>query len=352
VGISADQRRTPSISADGRYVAFQGPNVIGSIFGTRPHVRDLLEGRTETVNVDSIFEGLEGTGSATISADGRFVALDVFDAQGRSNVYVFANKSTGRQSGLQRVPDGSRTLISKPVGAEQWAITQNGDDRSVTGNIFFTDGRPPQFVHCERVGDDGNPNPYEVQITFSCAGADACTDSSCPAVGAWQPIAESVVLPGSFFLPRVKSDETDSAAWHAPGAETPDAGQVASPATGLGAQERASGLQRTPDGRRTLVSKPVGAEQWAITQNEDDQSVTGNIFFTDGRPPQFVYCARVGDDGNPDPYDVQITFSCEGADACTESSCPEEGAWRTIDESVVLPGSFFLPPALGEGSKG
>jgi hypothetical protein len=56
--------------------------------------------------------------------------------------------------------------------------------------------------------------------------------------------------------------------------------------------------------------------QWAITQNVEDQSVTGSIFFADGRSPQFVSCARVGDDGNPDPYAVEITFSCEGAGAC------------------------------------
>ena len=93
-------------------------------------------------------------------------------------------------------------MINKPVGAEQWAITENVEDRTVTGNIFFTDGRDPQFINCDRVGDDGNPDPALVMIRYSCALSAKCATAQCPGAGDWMPLASEVTLPGSFLLPR------------------------------------------------------------------------------------------------------------------------------------------------------
>ena len=72
------------------------------------------------------------------------------------------------------------------------------------------------------------------------------------------------------------------------------------------AAERESGIQRSPDRKRTLVSKDVEGQRYAITLNSADFSVTGNVFFTDGGPPKFVACTRVS--GND--------FACSVADAC------------------------------------
>lgn len=102
-----------------------------------------------------------------------------------------------------------------------------------------------------------------------------------------------------------------------------------------------SGLQTTSDGALTLVNKPLGAAQWAITENEDG-SVTGNIFYTDGRDPEFVDCVRLGDDGNPDPAARMIRYSCSLAARCSTAQCPAQGDWQSIGEAS-LPGSFFLP---------
>jgi hypothetical protein len=72
------------------------------------------------------------------------------------------------------------------------------------------------------------------------------------------------------------------------------------------AAERESGIQRSPDRKRTLVSKDVEGQRYAITLNSEDFSVTGNVFFTDGGPPKFIGCTRVsGDD-----------FACSVADGC------------------------------------
>lgn len=248
--------------------------------------------------------------------------------------------SSSKPSGLQTTPDGLRTLINKPIGAEQWAITRN-EDGSVTGNIFYTDGRDPQFLSCLPLGDDGNPDPAAVLIRFACVLAAKCTTAECPAPGAWTEIPGEVQLPGSFFLPRVTSGAATSVASGLDDASTIRLDRPAGLATA------ASGLQITPDGARTLINKPVGAEQWAITENAADRSVTGNIFYTDGREPQFISCARLGDDGNPDPAARLIRYSCELAAKCVTAECPAPGDWTPIPGEVTLPGSFLLPRAEG-----
>ncbi len=94
-----------------------------------------------------------------------------------------------------------------------------------------------------------------------------------------------------------------------------------------------SGIQVTPDGKRVLVSKNVGAERWALTRNVSDGSVTGNVFSADGGAPQFVACRETGRSGNG------ISFRCEGADRCRLAPCARD-EWLFIAE-VDLPASFF-----------
>ena len=103
-----------------------------------------------------------------------------------------------------------------------------------------------------------------------------------------------------------------------------------------------SGTRTTPDGARTLISKDVGAERWAITLNPTDGTVTGNVFLSDGGAPKFVWCRRTGDDGKLDPAKVKIGLRCYGQSRCDAAPCGEE--WQLIGD-VELPGSFFLPAA-------
>jgi subtilisin family serine protease len=287
-----------------------------------PHVAGafaILSERLGRGDVDTVLAALEQTGVPVRVARSGVVKprIDVFAA-------LNALPAPASSSGLQIVPDGSgRTLISKDVNGERWAITRNPDDGTVTGNVFLPAGGAPQFVWCQQTGDDGDPDPYTVQIDFACSGADACAASSCPASN-WSALGQ-VTLPGSFFLP--------------PRSETTSAASVAS-ATAVPAGTSASGLQITPDQKRTLISKDVASERWAITQNPDG-SVTGNVFSATGGDPKFVSCTRTGDDGNPDPDAVQISFACSAADRCAADPCtPDE--WTLIG-TVTLPGSFFRP---------
>jgi hypothetical protein len=104
-----------------------------------------------------------------------------------------------RGSGIQLGPDSARYLISKDVGENRWAISYNLADKTVTGNVFPTDGGEPQFVWCEEISRTGSPDPAAVQITLGCFGAPPCAAAPC-AASAWVPIGE-VQVPGSFLLP-------------------------------------------------------------------------------------------------------------------------------------------------------
>jgi hypothetical protein len=100
--------------------------------------------------------------------------------------------------------------------------------------------------------------------------------------------------------------------------------------------DQGSGLRTTPDGAQTLINKDVGAERWAITRNADG-SVTGNVFFADGRDPAFVSCEEIGTTA------TEVMLRCSGADRCPLAPCAP-GRWSFIAE-VSLPLSFFQPPA-------
>lgn len=125
------------------------------------------------------------------------------------------------------------------------------------------------------------------------------------------------------------------------------------------AQVGGSGVQVSPDAKRVLVSKDVGNERWSITRN-DDGTVTGNVFASDGGQPSFVWCEPlddddfdfgdfwddliddlIGDDDDDGSANDELRYACSGADACTDSPCSID-EWSFISE-VTLPESFFRP---------
>jgi subtilisin family serine protease len=289
-----------------------------------PHVAGawaILKQHSPTASVDAVLSALQVSGKPITDPRNGITKSRIDVVQALAQL-----PASTPQSGLQITPDGKRTLVSKDIQGQRWAITLNSDDSTVTGNVFSPGGGDPQFVWCEKLFDDGNANPSAVQITFACSGADRCLGAPC-SPSAWAPIAQ-VTLPGSFFLPPDGTASTTSDRLAAVDTAAPLA--------------TASGLQITPDLKRTLVSKDISSERWAITYNADDNTVTGNVFSSSGGDPQFVWCERLSDDGNPDPAARQITFACSGADRCTAGPC-SPSAWAPIAQ-VTLPGSFFLPP--------
>lgn len=131
--------------------------------------------------------------------DDRSVTGNVFFTDDRPPTFLFCSSeggstfacsgadscpNPGRQSGIQRRPDGKGVLVSKDVGGSRFAITQNGDG-TLTGNVFFTDGRSPQVLFCTPTGGNG----------YACFGSDRCGEASCPG---YEFIA-NVTLPEGFF---------------------------------------------------------------------------------------------------------------------------------------------------------
>jgi hypothetical protein len=103
-----------------------------------------------------------------------------------------------------------------------------------------------------------------------------------------------------------------------------------------------SGLQMTPDSRRYLISKDVGAERWAISFNLNDRTVTGNVFKTDGSAPSFIWCRITSETPSADPRQTSYTLDCSGADACDAAPCGRDG-WTQIASGLVISGDFLLP---------
>ena len=108
--------------------------------------------------------------------------------------------------------------------------------------------------------------------------------------------------------------------------------------------QRQSGIQLTPDSGRYLISKDVGTDRWAISYNLDDHTVTGNVFPTNGGPPQFVWCSTVSVDQAPNPADAQYNLSCEFAQPCAAAPCSNTAWMIGPPVPVTVAGSFLLPP--------
>ncbi|MEO2169852.1 MAG: hypothetical protein ABGY42_17370 [bacterium] len=108
------------------------------------------------------------------------------------------------------------------------------------------------------------------------------------------------------------------------------------------AAQEASAAQTTPDGRAVLISKDFGSERWAIALNPADGTVTGNVFRTDGSPPQFIWCSRLGTIGSSVvPGEIEVEIDCFGTENCDSSPCLAS-EWNHIAR-LPISGDFFLP---------
>jgi hypothetical protein len=105
-----------------------------------------------------------------------------------------------RQSGIQLSPESNRSFISKDVGQERWSITYNLDDKTVTGNVFPTDGSAPTFLTCNITRVDQAPNPADAQYFLDCRSSGPCASAPCDPTQ-WSAATSVGPVPGSFLLP-------------------------------------------------------------------------------------------------------------------------------------------------------
>ncbi len=104
-----------------------------------------------------------------------------------------------------------------------------------------------------------------------------------------------------------------------------------------------SGVQWTPDAKLILVSKDVGNERWAISFNLDDQTATGNVFFTDDRAPSFIFCDLLNFSFDAGVGELDLQYRCSGAERAFGGFSLSD--WAVISDEVFLPMSFFVPEA-------
>jgi hypothetical protein len=104
-----------------------------------------------------------------------------------------------RGSGIQMSLESNRYFISKDVGQERWAITYNLDDKTVTGNVFPTDGSPPTFLTCDITRVEQAPNPADAQYFMDCRASGPCESAPCGTQ--WGAPTSVGPIPGSFLLP-------------------------------------------------------------------------------------------------------------------------------------------------------
>lgn len=114
---------------------------------------------------------------------------------------IFSSEALGHAAsgGVQWSPDGVRLFVNKDVGAERWSITLNLTDLTATGNIFFTDGRAPAFVWCQRTGHNHEPNLAKLTLKYSCYGSSGAIGGF--SFDDWTLISDNVQLDAVFFAP-------------------------------------------------------------------------------------------------------------------------------------------------------
>ena len=265
--------------------------------------------------------------------------------------------------GVALVPDPgeSAVLVNKNVGNGRWAIDLTAYAnllvdaspvlvvRGVTGNVFFGDEAPPQFLECDLDGERTAVPHVLVQgkdFFFDCRATTAC--SLDPSACQFQWSDENVMdpeVPASFFLPPT-GDSLSSAT-----------SVTASQAAQL--VERPRGVAVTRDGAKYLISKDLGGQRWSISVSlpevrSDDGStwvrspkritVAGNVFPVDGSPPQFVYCETTPEsDGSLANSQSMFELACWGTTPCVGQSvldCAEN--WESLGV-VQRQADFFLP---------
>jgi subtilisin family serine protease len=277
----------------------------------------ILRQKQPTATIDQIVAALQSTGLPITDPRNGIVKSRI-----RIKDALDALAPASSPAGVQITPDQRFHLVSKDVGSERWAITFDPATSNVTGNVFDASGGDPKFLSCTPLPPADGQSPGD--ILYSCLGADRCLASPCDPA-AWTFVAQPT-LPRSFFDPPPPTSATGAAA-----------GQ-SSLAHAAGILARQSGVQITPDGSRTLISKDVAGQRWAIGREQSDGTVTGNVFQPSGGDPQFVYCTQLG----IDPQSGAISLSCSGAGRCVAAPCTAD-QWTPIGD-VTLPGSFFAPP--------
>ncbi|MGH2754064.1 MAG: hypothetical protein ACRDLB_06480, partial [Actinomycetota bacterium] len=256
----------PSISANGRYVAFDSDAtnlVAGDTNGARDvFVHDLRTGTTQRVSLDSAgnqagsLVTLADSSDPSISADGRFVAFEshasnlvLGDTNRALDIFVH-DRRTGSTKRVSVASDGSQADEASPltgfppqprstcasisgngrfVAFRSWAEDLVADDTNVVWDIFVHDRKSAETERVSVASDgsqvQGHPGQYTCDhdslssrgryIVFASGAADLV-----PNDGAGDAI--DAALPGDIFVHDRKTGRTERVSVTSAGEEVPE----------------------------------------------------------------------------------------------------------------------------------
>jgi uncharacterized repeat protein (TIGR01451 family) len=172
----------PSISADGRYVAFnsQAADLVGGDTNNYDDVfvYDRLTGQTTRVSVSSTgAQGSSWSENPSISADGRYVAFESYaknlvndDTNNITNVFVH-DCQTGQTTRLSSAPDGTQangSSGSPSISADgRYVAFESGASNLVSGD---TNGKQDAFIFDRQTGQAS-------RVSVSSGGQEANDNS-------------------------------------------------------------------------------------------------------------------------------------------------------------------------------
>ena len=176
-----DDSRSPAISADGRYVAFKSTAGNFGWWDTRGYwdvfVHDRQTGETELVSVEifGLYTGNSHSGSPSISADGRYVAFESGatnlvqdDTNVKPDIFVrdrqtgetelVSVSSTGQQGNDRSSYDSSISADGRYVAFESMATNLVEGDTNGCQDIFVHDRQTAQTtrVSVSSIGEQAN----------------------------------------------------------------------------------------------------------------------------------------------------------------------------------------------------
>jgi Tol biopolymer transport system component len=189
-GIEANNvSKNPSISKDGRYVAFSSDasNLVAGDANGEPDifVHNRNAGDTTRVNVTSSgIEANNDSSASSISADGRYVAFEsdannlvAGDANGTSDIFVH-DRSTGDTTRVSVASSGIEAndySYHPSISADGRCVAfSSSASNLVTGD---TNGRPDIFIHDRKTGKT-------TRVSVTSSGIETKSDSYDPSISA------------------------------------------------------------------------------------------------------------------------------------------------------------------------
>ncbi len=182
---------TAAISADGRFVAFvsDASNLVPGVAGGQVFLRDRLNGTTELVTVSFYGGGSSGGGDApSISADGRFVAFDsvavdllsYYDSDFYSDVYVRDRLLgiTSQVSPWDYGPEAYGDSYRPSISADGRFVAFDSDGTDLLWPGTDTNGVRDIFLH------DSQSPYYMERVNVSTTWAQANAESRGPSISA------------------------------------------------------------------------------------------------------------------------------------------------------------------------